>query len=188
MFQRRVKRSFRSNLRETLWPSMGWRRVYLYFRHRVFRGKNSTHGITAGLATGAALSFSPLVGTHLFQVVFLAWIFRLNPLAGIVGTVFGNPWTFPFIFWVDYRVGAQLFSLFGNAHLIALPADLTLSYLFGHPGKLMLPMLAGGYLCALISWPALYGILYYPVSLMRRAYQTQRMKKLLERRKLGVLA
>ena len=35
----------------------------------------------------------------------LAWILRGSMAAAIIGTLFGNPWTFPFIWYLSYEVG-----------------------------------------------------------------------------------
>jgi len=164
-----------------IWPSMGWRRTYHYFRHRLFRNSDSSHKITGGLATGCAVSFTPFIGTHLLQAAFFAWIFRLNVLAALIGTIIGNPWTFPAMFWLDYQVGDFVFQLFGIEEMVALPEVLTLEYLFQNPLKLFLPMTLGGIIFALICWPLAYLALFFPVKVMRRAYYYQRLR--LKRRK-----
>lgn len=61
--------------------------------------KGSPEQIAAGFAIGAAMTFTPFVGLHLILSVVLAWIFRVNSMAAALGTVLGNPWTFPLI-WI----------------------------------------------------------------------------------------
>lgn len=180
MFSRREKRTPFQNLKEMLIPSMGWDRTVEYFRHRLFRNADSTFKITAGLAVGISISFNPFLGTHIFLAMFFCWLFRFNVFAGIMGTVAGNPWTFPFMFWLDYKIGAWLFQVIGIGDLIVMPDTLTLSYLFAHPLKLFLPLTLGGLICNIAFWPVAYALCYLPVRQMRRAYRYQR---LLARRK-----
>ena len=188
IFQRRTKRKFNKKFRETIWPSQGWKRTFLYYRHRVFRTGDSTYRITAGLASGAAVSWSPFIGTHFFQAVFLSWVLRANPLAGFIGTAWGNPWTFPLIFWLGYTIGVNICGAFGLDEFIALPVGMDfdyflqrplefMKYLFSNPLKLLLPMTVGGYICGLLFWPIAYGILFYPVRSVRQAYIEQRIKR-----------
>lgn len=184
IFKRGKARDFWAKIKEALWPSMGWGRTVAYYRHRVFRTGDSNYKITAGLASGAAISFTPLLGTHFFQSIFLAWLVRGSMLAGFIGTALGNPWTFPFIFWIDYEIGTWVCDFFGAEHFIALPADLDfsvspwelLSYLLHHPIKLLLPLIVGGYIAALLCWPIAYALLYYPVRMMRTAYHSQKQR------------
>ncbi len=65
----------------------------------------SPHSISAGLACGAAMSFTPLVGVHILGAVALAWILRGSIVASVIGTALGNPWTFPLIWTTTYHVG-----------------------------------------------------------------------------------
>ena len=164
-------------MRESVWPSMGWDRAYHYLRHRILRRGATPAEIASGLAIGAGVSFTPLLGTHLAQAAFFAWIFRANVVSSMVGTAAGNPWTFPFMFMLSYKVGELIFAIFGAHDLIAMPDIVTMQYLIDHPFRLMLPMVLGGYVCALIAWPVFYVLLYYPVHKMHLAYRHQKMKR-----------
>ena len=90
MFQRRVPLTPLQNLKEIFWPSMGWIRAIKYTKHRIVRLSDSTHKIALGLAFGAAVSFSPIMGTHFVQAGILAYIFRANLVASLVGTFVGT--------------------------------------------------------------------------------------------------
>lgn len=188
IFKRRKKRHFFRHIRESVWPSQGWARTFHYYRHRVFRTGDSTYRITAGLASGAAVSWSPFLGTHFAQAVFLSWLLRANMLAGFIGTAWGNPWTFPMIFWVSYTLGVAICGFFGISDFVALPTGMDfdyflgqpwefIKYLFAHPLKLLLPLTLGGYLCGIFFWPLAYGVLYYPVRAARTAYRLQRRQR-----------
>ncbi len=189
MFRRREPLGFLQKLREACWPSMGWWRTGCYFYHRILRGADSTYRITAGLSLGVAVSFIPLIGTHIIQAAFLSVLIRASWLASVVGTVWGNPWTFPFLFWMSYKTGVFVCSLFGFSDFVALPDFMTsdyffaeptafMAYLFGNPLRLFLPMVLGGYICAILFWPVIYAILYYPVKKAQTLYRKERMKRI----------
>lgn len=187
LFRRRQPRTRRQSLREAVWPSMGLRRTFHYYRHRMFRTGNSTRKITAGLATGIGICWTPFVGTHVGQALLFCWLLGFNPIAGFIGTALGNPWTYPFIFLWAYRLGKWLCGWFGLAHFVRLPEGMAfdqfmaapldfLHYLFAHPQKLLLPLTVGGYACGLLCWPIAYALLFYPVRTARRAYRLQRLR------------
>ncbi|WP_435640500.1 DUF2062 domain-containing protein [Micavibrio aeruginosavorus] len=179
LFRRRTKLHPIKRLREILWPSMGWGRTWDYIRHRMFRRSDSSYSITAGIATGVAISFSPLIGTHFVQAALVAYVLRANLFAAVLGTLFGNPTTFPLIWWMSYELGEWVFGLFGYTGLLAIPAEgLQLSYLLAHPYKLLLPMMVGGYLLAIVSWFVSYVFFYWPVKQMQKAYHAERLQKL----------
>ncbi|HEY8189776.1 MAG TPA: DUF2062 domain-containing protein [Micavibrio sp.] len=188
ILKRRNKRTLWAYTRESIWPSMGWLRTSRYFYHRMFRRGDSAYKVTAGLATGGALSFTPFLGTHLVQTLFVCWILRANMVAGVVGTIVGNPWTYPVIFYLGYQSGMWLCALFGLQDFAVLPngsfiasinADpmAFLKYMFAHPMKLMLPLALGGYLCAGIFWFLSYIIMYYPVRRIQAAYLLKRRRQ-----------
>ena len=61
------------------------------------------------MAWGVAVSFTPLLGFHLIICYLGTWLMRGNLIAATVGTIVGNPWTFPFIFYLDYKIGTTIF-------------------------------------------------------------------------------
>lgn len=175
MFKRRQPREILPYLREWIWPSMGWRRTASYFHHRLFRGSDSTYRITGGLATGVAVSFTPLLGTHFLQAVLYAYFFRQSKIAAMVGMFWGNPWTIPPMFYIDYRLGDFLLTLGQGGDDHPLSGERGLGYLLSEPLSLFMPLLLGGVICAALSWPLAYMMLYYPVRSMQRAYRLRRL-------------
>lgn len=185
ILKRGKKRKFGQKMKEAFWPTMGWLRLASYYKHRVFRTGDSTYKITAGLAAGGAVSWNPFIGTHWVQAVLLAWTLRASVVASFLGTAIGNPWTFPFMFYAAYTVGVFLCGPLGLDDFVALPPDshftenpvVFLKFLFDHPLKLLLPMALGGYLLGAICWFVMFGLLYYPIRVMRHAYQRYRLKR-----------
>ena len=163
---------------------MGWVRAFKYTRYRIVRLSDSNHRIAAGLATGAAISFTPLIGTHFVQAGGIAYIFRFNFISALVGTFMGNPWTFPFMWWAAISFGSFLFGLVGLPASTALPDDVTFSIMWdliwNEPLRIFLPWLLGGYLLGLLSWPFTYILFYNLVrgaKLARTKSKIRRMHK-----------
>ena len=74
-------------------------------KYKIFRIKDFPESVAIGLAWGAAVSFTPLLGFHLIICYFGTWIMRGSLIAATVGTIIGNPWTFPFFFYFAYKIG-----------------------------------------------------------------------------------
>ncbi len=141
MFRRRQKQSLLRHLREFFWPSIGFARSTRYLAHRIGRMPGTPTSIAVGFACGAATACTPFVGFHLGIALVLAWVVRGSPLAAAIATqIVGNPWTIPFILIGIYRLGARML---GESSLHRLPAEVHMSYIFLHPGQVMLPMLLG---------------------------------------------
>jgi len=94
---------------------MGVRRTARYAGHRLARLPDTPWAIAGGFAWGAAASFTPFVGLHIVLAALGAWVTRCNLVAAAVGTVVGNPWTFPFIWAAIYKTGALAFGLDATA-------------------------------------------------------------------------
>lgn len=129
----------------------------------------TTHSVAAGLAVGASISFTPLLGTHFLQTALLCWLLRVNILAGMIGTAMGNPWTFPLMFWADHKVGTEIMGALGFGNFMDLPEDFSLSLLLKHPVELMAPFVLGGYVCAAAAFPVCYGLAFVSVRAARKA-------------------
>ena len=59
--------------------------------YKVIRIKDFPESVAIGLAWGAAVSVTPLLGLHLIICYTGTWIMRGNLIAATVGTIFGNP-------------------------------------------------------------------------------------------------
>jgi uncharacterized protein (DUF2062 family) len=105
VFRRRQPLPLFRWLHGLVWPRTGWRRAFAYYVKRLTRLTGTPHNIAAGVACGVAISFTPFVGLHIILGCLLALIVRGNLLAVVVGTLVGNPWTFPFIWLAAYEVG-----------------------------------------------------------------------------------
>jgi uncharacterized protein (DUF2062 family) len=87
------------------WPTRSFARSARYFFIRVMRVNATPYAIAMGVACGAFVSFTPLLGLHFLAAIAFAYLLRANLFAAMVGTVVGNPITFPFIWAITFRVG-----------------------------------------------------------------------------------
>lgn len=115
VFARRTRLSLLVRARDLIWPRIGFRRAIRYVAHRVARLPGSPHAIAGGLAWGIAISFTPLLGLHIFLGGLGAWLTRGSILAAAIGTAAGNPWTFPFIWALVYEIGITILDIDGDA-------------------------------------------------------------------------
>jgi len=147
-----------------VWPRIGWRRAYHYWMARMGRLPGTENSLAIGFASGAAMSFTPFVGFHIILAAFLSLIFRGNIIASAIGTIIGNPWTFPFIWIWTYNVGIWLgfespelglkdvdfATFFGNMLKTLLRFDL--NYLAESTWPVLGPMLLGSIPTVLVAW------------------------------------
>ena len=162
----------RFHLRQLLWPSMGWRRFLTLFILRLLRMRGSDQAVARGFACGAALSMTPLVGLHFITSALLAKFIRGNWVAGILGTIVGNPWTFPFIWLTSFQMGSEILEEFGYHHESYSRAhqrhndfehlrQLQWQTLWEEPEKIFFPMLIGSLPMAIVAF-----VLFYLITLL----------------------
>ncbi len=97
---------------------MKWQKYQQYLNERLANLQGTPYSIAAGVACGAAISFTPFVGAHLVLAMMTAWLIRANVVAAALGTAVGNPWTFPFIWPAVFYVGRKLLGMEGNTEKI----------------------------------------------------------------------
>lgn len=187
MFQRRQKLSIFQRVRQFFWPSAGWGRSTRYVFHRVARIPGSAYSLAAGFACGAAISFTPFIGLHFILSALLAYIMRANIIASAIGTVVGNPWTFPFIWVGVFNVGRFIMHVDESGRVAATDVDfldvltesmeamhrLDFEFLMETSAPVMVPMLVGCVPVAVFVW-----ILFFvPLRPMIAKYQSARHHK-----------
>lgn len=183
LFRRRDPRPLLDRLRGLLWPRRGWRRSARYAAHRLSRLPSTPYSIACGVACGAAISFTPLIGMHFIGAALLALLLRGNLVASALGTAVGNPWTFPVIWAWTFAFGRWLL---GHAREIeTLPQHLSMRYIFDHPGDVFLPMLIGSVPTALVVWLVFFFFMQRLVDGYQRA---RRLRLLRSRRRVKLLS
>jgi len=137
-----------------------WQKIVMKFKAL----KGTPSSIAAGTACGVVVSLTPFVGLHTLLAVVFAWLIRANILAAALGTIVGNPWTFPFIWLTTLYTGRRLL---GVSHT---PVDFTA--FFDKAGKALLnfdfdlffqdiwpilwPMMVGCIPSCIIAWGITY--------------------------------
>lgn len=177
MFKREKPLSPLQHLKEIFWPSMGWKRAVIYTFHRIVRLSDTPAKIAAGLAVGASISFSPLLGLHFVQAGAIAYFLRINILAAFIGTFVGTPWTFPFIWYWSIRFGAFICNAIGLPATDTLPTQAAISSMWeiamNDPVRILIPWMIGGYLLALLLWPIFYFIFFHVVRVAKMAREAR---------------
>lgn len=161
MFRRRKSLSLFSRMRSVLWPKRGFRRLFSYMAQRITRMPGSSASIAVGLACGVAVSFTPFLGFHLLLGAFLAYLMRGNLIASGIGTIVGNPWTFPFIFLMNYEVGLWCMRIAGIA---VERQSMSLDEFSASPLDLLLPLVIGGATMGILAWFSCFGMAYWALT------------------------
>jgi len=162
-----------------------------YIWHRVGRLHGTPHSIAGGFAAGAAISFTPFVGSHFVLAALIAWATRSNIVAGLLGTAVGNPWTFPFIWLWIYELGHRMgvgrdlvvepdfVSIFTDLPSVVakvlISFDLDSAY-FDNVWSVLWPMMVGSIPTFVLVWLAFYLFLKPLVA-------TYQAKRILRRRR-----
>lgn len=173
MFRRRRPIPLLQRLRQALWPERGWGRAGNYLLKRIKRLPGSPHSIAAGFASGVFISFTPFIGFHLIGSALLALLVRGNYIAAWVGTLVGNPWTFPFIWVLIYQLGVFIL---GPEAAMRTPSEVdawTIAWMTGNFERLIWPMTVGGIPAGLVAGLACY----FPMVRALAAFQEARRRR-----------
>ena len=193
MFRRRTPLTILSQIRSVFWPERGFRRLFSYLFQRVVRLPGTSGSIAIGVASGVAASFLPFIGLHFLIAALLALLLRGNVLASAIGTFFGNPWTFVFIWVSDYRLGLWLLQQSGHGdqfvvlnlrqlaevmtafiHFFTFSAGVRWEQVAELFEQVFLPMAIGGTILAAMSWFVAFILCYYSLEWWR-AHRAKRL-------------
>jgi len=204
MFRRRTPLTRLRQIRSVIWPERGFRRLFAYLFQRVVRLPGTSGSIAIGVASGVAASFLPFIGLHFLIAALLALLLRGNVLASAIGTFFGNPWTFLFIWVSDYRLGLWLLQQSGHGdqfvalnlqqlaevmtvfmHFFTFSGGVDWQQVAGPFEQVFLPMTIGGTVLAILSWVVAFVFCYYSFEWWRahRAKRLANASKLVKSRK-----
>lgn len=165
ILKRRDKESILSKIRNLIWPKMGFLRTFRYYKYRVLRLPHSTRDIAMGLASGCVVSWTPTFPFQILQCFIFCKVLRANFPAALLGTVFGNPWSFPILFSIAYQVGVFFLDITELDEVLVLLAGET--EIFKEKGfgvQKFIPTLVGGYIMAVFTFPLFYYAFYYMVT------------------------
>ena len=173
LFRRRESESWLERLRVHLWPRRSWSRSGRYVVYRLRRLSASPHAIALGFAVGAFAAVTPYIGTHMVMAALLAWIIGGSIVASILGTFFGNPLTYPFLWYASYEVGNVLLGGKATKKTIDLSHGVFQTS-FDHLWPILKPMSLG---CIPVGL-ALAALSYVLVKPMVEAYRHRRLREL----------
>lgn len=186
MFKRREKPNLLHRTLRFLWPKTGLKRAYIYLGHRLARLPGSPYSIAAGFACGVAIAFTPLLGFHLLLSAVLAWLIGGNVIASALGSLIGNPWTYPFMWILIFRVGNAMIGGSGVSESALTLDNLNDLYellhnffvagresppsVYANLKSLFVPMMLGCIPVGIIAWL----LAYFPANRLVSMYQAKR--------------
>lgn len=176
LFRRRKPIGVSEKLRVFFWPRRSFWRSFQYFGKRILRLTATPHAIAAGVAAGVMASWTPFIGFHFIIAAVIAYLLAGNIVASALGTAFGNPLTFPFMWSASYLLGKHiLVDDFDGEVPPILFGNLSYSELWEPYIK---PMLIGCLPFMLVAGAIFYTLTYYLVS----TFQARRKLRLMKRR------
>jgi uncharacterized protein (DUF2062 family) len=144
-------------------------RFITYYKLKLARLPASPHAVASGFACGSMVSFTPLLGLHFILAIVFAYLIRGNIVAALLGTIVGNPVTFPFIWGLIYKVGAFVIS---TKH-IEFNNEINFNMIITQTYEIFLPMLLGGAILAIPVWLITYILTHSFIS----SYKKSKIKK-----------
>ena len=127
-------------------------KILRLIKMKIFRIKDFPESVSIGLAWGVSISFTPLLGLHLIICYSGTILMRGNLIAATVGSVIGNPWTFPFFFYLAYKLGLLFF--FSPLEKY----EFKIKFLIENFQELYFPTLVGSLPIAIIVWLITYNV------------------------------
>lgn len=77
---------------------------------QLLKANTTPREIARGLAIGVFVGVTPLIGFHALLGIGLAYLFRANKPAAVVGTQVSLPWFQPFLFFFNLQIGTLILS------------------------------------------------------------------------------
>jgi uncharacterized protein (DUF2062 family) len=124
------------------------KRTARYLFLRFIRIRRDPSEIARGLAIGVFAGMSPFLGFHIIIAVVLAMLFKGNKIMALIGTGVGNPLTFSFIFYLDYKVGRWVL---GGTTESFKPLSLDPLEILHASWKILFPMSLGSLILGLLA-------------------------------------
>ena len=139
-------------------------RIISYYKLRLARLPGSNYAISSGFACGAMVSFTPLLGFHFILAIIFAYLIRGNFIAALIGTVVGNPVTFPFIWGLIYKIGTYV----TNIKVEKINHEINFEMIVNQTYEIFFPMIIGGVIIAPLVWVITYFVIYSFITSFKR--------------------
>jgi hypothetical protein len=140
-------------------------------------GNRDPREIALGLALGAAISVTPLVGFHAVLAVLLSSITPANRLAALAATQVGNPLTLPFWFWLEIEIGGWITGTIIETRLDFTSVESVFQSLGGFLGEAALPWMIGA---GLLSVAVGFSVYYLTILVAKLLHLRMRRRLLVE--------
>ena len=127
-------------------------RSFKFIKNKIIRIKDFPEAISIGLAWGASVSVTPLLGLHIIICFLGTYIMKGNLLAAAAGTVLGNPWTFPFFFYLGFKIGCFFYEPDIDVF------EFRISFFTENFEELFIPTLIGSIPIAILIWFITYRV------------------------------
>jgi uncharacterized protein len=123
--------------------------------------KDTPHRISLAFALGVFIGMSPFLGIHTVLGILVAWLFRLNKLATIIGVYVTNPYTIIPIYTFGTWVGVKCLGI--NTFIPAIDwRHISVSTLMNEFSSVLKPFIVGtlliGVLAAILSYILVYNV------------------------------
>ena len=182
LFRRREEESILGRIRVHLWPRRSWSRSTRFVLYRLKRLSESPHAVALGFAVGVFSAATPFLGTHMVMAALIAWAVGGSIVAAVLGTFFGNPLTYPLLWYTTYEVGHLMLGGRAVKHNIDLSNGIFQSSL-----EKLWPILKPMSLGCIPVGLALAALSYVLVKPMVEAYKNRRRRELKHRSAREVL-
>ena len=167
LFKRGMPLPVLSRLLQFIHPKTGYTRAFKYLKKRFYRMTDSSYSLAMGFTCGVMLSFTPFVGFHFIIAGFLAYVINASIFMAALGTLVGNPWTFPIMWWASLKIGN---SVLGYFQLKNLDITVDMNSIVSSVYSIMIPWLIGSFLISLVFGPPMYFIMYLSMKKVRKRF------------------
>ncbi len=140
------------------------KRTSIYYFLRLTRLEASVYSVSAGFACGAMVSFTPFIGFHFLLALIVAYFLRGNLIASMIGTIVGNPFTFPIIWLFIFRIG----SIFTPQSRLNINEKFDFSNVLDGGWEILFPMLVGSSIICIPIWFISFFTIRFLINSFRR--------------------
>lgn len=134
---------------------------------QVLHLQETPHRTALAFAIGVFIAFAPHYLFHMASVVFCAWMFRLNYVAVLLGSLINNPWTFIPILAASLYTGVFVM---GESSSTTVEWDqLTMDNIFDMLAPYLIPFLIGACTLAFLASLLAYPIMRWTITRYRNA-------------------
>ncbi len=125
---------------------------------------DTPHRLSLAFSLGVLISLSPFFGLHTIIAIALAFVFKLNKVSLIIGSWVNTPWSAPFVYYAEYRLGALILDI--NANFSIKP--FTIEHYISGGYEVFLAVFTGSVIIGLIFSIIFYFLVKYIIEKYKR--------------------